>query len=234
MQLGAYGEHTELIDNSATNGGALYLHDGSSIIWGASNTSAGATYSSSYDFIRNGCSPVDTILSNTSFINNTAETLGGAVYVDIDSRLCWVSDTMLEGNSAEREGALFIGDDSTVILQGTTVCSQTRAFVDGGAIAYTEGSFSGYSYLDFNGSTTFVGNIYGGNGGAMALFGNLVIYSRDGALTFLRNSAGLSGGAIFMSGATNGHTFEDASFRKTRHRYNFGCTLFSPFRLVTP
>lgn len=87
----------------------------------------------------------------------------------------------------------------------------------GGGIASTaEDSFTRSIGLYFNGSVRFMNNTCGGSGGAMALSGELGFALRDSAPLFLGNSAGVFGGAVFISGATYGHTFDGVLFAENQ------------------
>lgn len=251
---GGNGEQHTFLKNNATYGGALYVHGGSTVDSVAQQHPAST---SSLDIIDSGngvnrrlytgefnntptaasSSTFYPTFAETIFTNNIAKTLGGAVYVDDHSQVLWVGNTTFEGNSAESGGALFFGSASSVKLQGTTVFTHNIADVDGGAIASTVyDSFTGYSSLYLNDTVRFERNTCRGNGGAMALFGDLTLESGDIGFEFMGNSAGVFGGAIFMSDATYGHRFDNARFMDNTaqvKRRGFDPVYVSAFRPLT-
>lgn len=68
------------------------------------------------------------------------------------------------------------------------------------------------SDIFFYGPTHFLGNTCETNGGAMSLVQSLAVTFGNDNTTFVRNSAGLSGGAVFISGTEIGTVFSNVSF----------------------
>lgn len=243
MQHAGNGEQNQFIDNSATYGGALYVYGISELVCDTPTHST-STVDSSYSeapkstsssssggsgsgrkldtdasyYTADSSSTFDAAFAKTTFTNNTAEKSGGAVHVNDESQICWVGETTFEGNSADESGgALFFAGDSSVTSQGMTAFTKNRARVDGGAIASTaDDLYTQNSGLFFNGSLSFMNNTCGGNGGAMAMYGDLGLEFRESSPQFLGNSAGAFGGAVFISGAAYGHCFDDVHFTENQ------------------
>ena len=147
----------------------------------------------------------------TVFMNNTAEGIGGAIYAE-DSEISWSGSMLLEQNSAQYGGAFYL--ESGVIFQtkGVTNFYSNNALYDGGAIGAADdaGTSSGHSWLILNGSSIFMGNTCGENGGAIDLSDIHVVF--DGKIVFTANSAASSGGALYASQKEYGPTLTGVVF----------------------
>ena len=147
----------------------------------------------------------------TVFMDNTAEGIGGAIYAE-NSEISWSGSTLLETNRAQYGGALYLEDDVIFQTRGMTSFYSNSALYDGGAIgaAIAAETYSGHSWLVLNGSTIFMGNTCGGNGGAIDLSDIHVVF--DGKIVFSANYAASSGGALYASQKEYGPTLTGAFF----------------------
>lgn len=234
------GETCLFLDNSAINGGALYVHGGSSVgnnmslftSSSSSKYSGGIEYSTEnafssvngstgalftyYSYSTADITPLDMTFAKTTFVNNTAQSSGGAVYMDEASRVSYAGETTFERNSGEYGGALFVCYETVVDLDGTVLFTQNRAGSDGGAIASAVADSSSlYSHIFVYGTTSFMNNTCGGSGGAMALFGRLGVYWGY-STEFWGNSADLLGGAIYISNVDYGLGFYGVRFTENK------------------
>ena len=86
------------------------------------------------------------------------------------------------------------------------------ALYDGGAIGAADeaGTYFGHSWLIFSGSTIFMNNTCGGNGGAIDLSDIHIVF--DGKIVFSANSAASFGGALYASQKEYGLTLMGVNF----------------------
>ena len=70
------------------------------------------------------------------------------------------------------------------------------------------------SVIAIKGATRFVNNTCGVNGGGMALVQSLDVVFESDSVIFLRNSAGLSGGVVFVAATGMGIVFRNVTFVK--------------------
>lgn len=156
------------------------------IISGAAVTISGITFANGFDNVGSGGGAILNengailTLRNTSFNNNNAPIVGGAI-ANMASTANIENSTFTE-NSANFSGA--IGNLSgTVNLRNSTL-SNNSATVNGGAFA-NDGTANILN-------STFRNNIAGNNGGAFANQGTATIINS----TFINNIAGNNGGAV--------------------------------------
>ncbi|CAN0137715.1 unnamed protein product, partial [Ectocarpus fasciculatus] len=186
------------VDNATLRLSGVELRSGSSAIGGAIAASAAAL-----------------AFNNTSFVNNNAGSNGGALWLS-ESSVAWGGGTEFIGNTAaESGGAIFLVNGSYVRSTGDTNFVRNDAALDGGAV----GSVASDSVLSpedstlsIEGPTAFVNNTSGENGGALALLGGLSISVNTAEASFVDNSAGLAGGAVYVSDTATGPTFSNVSF----------------------
>ena len=161
--------HTYFYSNYANYGAALCREPGATGGFGHNNT-----FDSNHAYISGAALAwlnVSNIrINNYTFINNTADVSGGAIFVDDDSDNCKVHNCYFEENFVTnaitgRGGAIdWIGDNGDV--QNTTFISCVA--VEGGAIYVAETS---NNFTVFN--TSFTGCLAAqGNGGAIELRGD--------------------------------------------------------------
>ena len=72
-------------------------------------------------------------ISNSTFTNNTAVLSGGAVYAVLYSRLD-ISKSLFDGNTASFGGAVFIGDNSSIVCTSSNFINNRATTVCGAAI----------------------------------------------------------------------------------------------------
>ena len=106
-------------------------------------------------------------ITNYTFINNTAEYTGGAIYVSPNSHNCTVIDSYFENSFAGTDGGAIFWDegahDGEII--GSTFVNNT-ASINGGAVNWYENASKGHVT-----NCSFVNNTAGANGGAVYWYG---------------------------------------------------------------
>lgn len=138
------------------------------------------------------------------------------LYVTTASEVFWGGSMDFSDNGAYNGagGAVFVMNGSSVIYTGDTSFSSNYAFTDGGAIGSPGSDYiinPVDSTIDISGETVFFGNNCTANGGGMALLGACsVVNTAD--VSFIGNSAGVAGGAVYISSAGFGPTFSGVSF----------------------
>eukprot|EP00903_Cladosiphon_okamuranus_P005767 g5717.t2 len=178
---------------------------------------------------------------NTVFYGNQAGQTGGAINT-VSSHVSWSGDgsTFFDGNQAGQYGgalALRLGSEVSCTVDTTTTYSGNSA-LDGGAVWVVWGSLylsdgtlvgsggavavsSNSNVVWRGGMTQFIGNeaafhgsaLRGANGGGLSLLGACALEVDPGVeVSYIGNSAGVAGGAVFVSGAGTGPTFSSASF----------------------
>ena len=157
---------------------------------------------------------------NTSFIGCNTTGSGGAILMFDSDYQFFSADPvtfLFSENSALIEGgAIHINNGSggsfSAEIGGTYFISNT-AGSNGGAIGgfgiQEDQDLIGTSVAGLHGNVSFVNNSCGGNGGAIILLDGLEVnlpggYYVEDVLSFTSNSAGLYGGAIYMSGQDHG------------------------------
>ena len=226
-----WSEYTTFICNNATeNGGALLVAGSSYVGWDMQHEIYWTSYFSlwtslsspiiynywpSYISSTFGYSEIEWTKINdgveTVFTDNRAEGLGGAIYLE-NSEISWSGSMLLERNSAQYGGALYLKADVTVEANGPTTFYSNNALYDGGAIGAADDAvaYFGHSSLIVNNSMNFTGNTCGGNGGAVDLSDiDIDVY---GKIVFSSNSAESSGGALYASKKEYGHNLTSVIF----------------------
>ena len=200
--------------NSASYGGAL-SGTGSSVFW------SGATA-----FIFNSAEQKGGAVfftestvswsSDTTFANctSTYRGTGGAMDVE-ESTIYWSGNTEFLGNYAGIGGAIYTFNGTSISWTGTTEFTSNTAHGWGGVVgSWPLDPFSNRvtSALVMNGFTTFSNNSCDISGGALALLGGLTLEIGAVDVSFVNNTAAVSGGAVFVSGTGVGQTFPGVSF----------------------
>ncbi len=156
----------------------------------------------------------------TSFVSNSAFVLGAVVVQS--STVSWSGSTEFVSNSAFSGGAVSVYEGSSVSWTGATEFTSNTASVQGGAIfgmALNNGFGTRESFMAMNGPTTFSNNScrgYGGEvvgyGGAISLLGGLSLNISAVDVSFVNNTAGTKGGAVYVSRTELSPTFTDVIF----------------------
>lgn len=210
---GAYKGHVmsdcKFYNNTAYNGGAIYLGGDASDIIGCEFEDNNATTSGGAVFLY-GWS--DTI-SDSTFKFNMADELGGAVAcysteqaveitnsvfignvalknggaVSMQNAAGKITDSNFTGNTAYNGGAVYWGSEGGSISGGEFI--ENEAFGDLGGAIFAEGA--GLTI-----TSTFTEN-YADNGGAIAVFKDATISES----TFTNNTAKNYGGAVYVNGS---------------------------------
>ncbi|CAM9152222.1 unnamed protein product [Ectocarpus fasciculatus] len=219
------GGTTVFLNNSADlTGGAIEVF-GSTISWsGDTEFTGNSGLSGSAVFVSFGSSG-SWSGGTTIFADNNAS-LDSTVLVD-NSTVSWSGATEFIGNSAEgRGGALLFGNGASVSWTGdTNFVSNEAVLGDGGAVA-TQVLSTSNSTLFINGTTIFSDNSAGGNGGGMALFVDTAMIIGAVDVSFVGNSAGVAGGAMFVSGVSIGPRFNSVSFVSNSAEIGGGVSIF--------
>lgn len=175
-------------NNASSDGGALHLEDGAEVSW----------------------------TGDTDFVGNSADT-GGALYVET-SEVSWAGRTVFVDNWAESSGGVIhLTNDSFVGWTGDTEFVSNEARTGNGGVVGTASLDSTTanaheSTLGVNGTTNFVNNTCGANGGALALHGGLLLDIGSVNVSFSGNFAQVAGGAVFVSSTDVGPVFTGVSF----------------------
>ena len=201
------------------NGGALYIHYGSVVTWTAEsyfldNRSGG---NGGALIVLGECTAEWTAAA--LFSNNSALIDGGAVAASYGASLFWSDTTSFINNTASGGGAIFVRDGVMVEWSGETSFISNHARLSGGAVGSGAFQLKGSVYANketskmcFKGATSFVNNECGGSGGGMSLVQSLDVSFENGHIIFSGNTAGSSGGAVFIGGTGIGTVFENVSF----------------------
>lgn len=221
MQHMEDGEIYRFIDNTATDGGGLYVSDASRV----------EKYTPKYS----------TSTSSSSGSVGGSGISHGAPHFDatVDAtpaRTCFINNTVQSSG-----GAAYIDDGSGYFWAGQTTFERNGAEY-GGALfigdnstvrsqgvtlfaqnwARNDGGAVASTVDDssprayFDGAVSFLNNTCGGSGGALALFGNMDFELGENTSDFSGNSAALFGGAIYLSAATVGHQLVHARFTENQ------------------
>ena len=154
------------------------------------------------------------------FSTNSVLGYGGAVWAGFSASLSWSETTSsFVDNMAKKGGAIYVVDGVRVELRGETSFISNYARLSGGAVGSEPLNSIASVYannevskIDFKGATRFVNNECGANGGGMALVQSLRVSFKNGDILFSGNTAGSSGGAVFIGGVGIGTVFENVSF----------------------
>lgn len=184
---------TLLSDNSAINstngnGGAVYATNGSSVSWDGDE------------------------LTITTIANNTAKEDGGGISLAHGSNLSYSGETKFLSNSADDGGAFALGLACSVSYNGSTLLENNYASSDGGAVYASLIGDNGITNISINGATRFHNNSCGEYGGALMLGGSAFVAFGSVPVTFEKNKAESSGGAVFLSGVGIGPIFTGVNF----------------------
>lgn len=180
---------TDFVGNSADTCGAICAYSGSSFTWSGAGS--------------------------TRFIGQNVSTFGGVMYVS-DSNITWGEQkTQFLENKAMNGGVVLMMNGSTVSWTGDTEFSLNEASADGGVVG-SHVSDPVYnprdSALVVDGHTIFSNNSCGANGGVLALFGACSLAIGPVEVSFVGNSAGVAGGAVFLSSTGFGPVITNVSF----------------------
>lgn len=186
--------------NSATNRGGLFYNRGVMTVSGSSFSDMDITGTGGV--IAQGAGTL-TILGGTVFLNNSASN-GGAIFLS-GGTLDLAGDSIrFDGNTAAQSGgAIYNAGITRINGNDITFQGNTATATHGGAI-YTTGALtingSGTEFTDNHALSKGVGG--SGAGGAVFVFGTGSFTIARGAdrTGFSRNTAGLSGGAVYTHG----------------------------------
>ena len=179
------------LDNSAKDGGGFYNRGYFDLL---SEGGVVATYGSSGYYIENTATNnggaiftygTFNVSGKIKFVNNTALSCGGAMYMANDAKV-YLSNVSALANS---NSALCI-DQSKVTFKGITNISNNTG-TEGGGIKVIEKS----SHIYFAGYTVLCGNKAGLGGAIYSPFENELTFSGD--TLFSHNTADTNGGAIY-------------------------------------
>ena len=190
-------------------------------------------------------------ITNYTFINNTADYTGGAIYVSPNSHNCTVIDSYFEDSFAGTDGGAIFWDsgahDGEII--GSTFVNNT-ASINGGAVNWYENASKGHVT-----NCSFVNNTAGANGGAVYWYGldgiikgsnftgntvkanvtdRLGFNGTGGAIfwvgssgtldtcNLLNNTALSDGGGVYFGGLAAESIVKDCNFTNNYAKYNGG------------
>ena len=172
--------------NSATNGGGVYVYEGTATMTGGTisnntaSTNGGGIYSND-----------NLTISGGTISGNKANGIGGGIYFEYSSSTLTISGTAnIYGNSATNGGGIYIAS-GTMTMTGGTISNNT-ATSDGGGIYFDYSSGT----LAIRGTAEIDGNSATNGGGVYVYSGTL---NMTGG-TISKNTATNYGGGIFSSG----------------------------------
>ncbi|MBQ7576984.1 MAG: Ig-like domain-containing protein [Synergistaceae bacterium] len=222
-------------DNTAVNGGAIYLASGVAPTFEGTATFTGNKATENGGAIYADSGSTLTFTSAPAMTGNSA-TNGGAVYVN-GGTLNFNADATLGGtsanaNSATNGGIFYIASGTINFNNAVTFAGSSNAGTTNGGALYLAGGT-----VNFASTSTFTSNKASGSGGAIYLAGGSVNFTGEsifgqtastpntannggalcitagtanfaGSATFSYNSATNNGGAIFVSSDANMPNFE--------------------------
>ncbi len=204
-----YTDNTRFVQNSATDGGAIYSFgtcDLKNTLFTLNTSTTG--YGGAVYISGKKTSKKSLETSNVTFTQNKSVKAGGAVYVDSDAVVSFVSDKY-EGNQATNSngGAIYIKSGAIASIDGATFTDNKALAGHGGAIVasgITDGTDRTFELYN----STFTQNQAFYNGGAIYFTTNAIAYlknvefSKNEALA-TANSDGnrYGGGAIYSTGS---------------------------------
>lgn len=151
----------------------------------------------------------------TRFTGSSGGLFGGALFAN-GANVSWSGTTEFAENDAASAGAVFLFNGSSVGWSGDTTFSSNKATKgDGGAVASPalDTTFNPTeSALVIGGETSFFNNTSATGGGGVAILGACTVHVNSSNVGFTGNTAGVAGGAIFVSGAGFAPAFTDVSF----------------------
>ena len=238
---GVWGATSFFSSNHAAtwSGGALRLDSKCSVVWTAPSYFHGNSAGRAGGAIDMwaGCKATSILSTNTVndkrrslsrdaasspdsvFSANSAQNDGGAVFAGTDCTVVWENNVRFINNKADDGGAIFVTNGATTEWNGKTDFISNSANFDGGAVGSrvydSERVSTGNideSVLIFKGDTKFENNTCGGSGGGMALVQSLAVLFNRTNTTFSKNSANVSGGAVYLESMGVGTYFKDVKF----------------------
>ncbi|CAB1103783.1 unnamed protein product [Ectocarpus sp. CCAP 1310/34] len=155
-----------------------------------------------------------------TFLGNVASCRAGALDC-IDSYISWAGTAEFNGNSALSLVNSTLGEEGgaasvlscNVSWTGETIFTSNVAQSEGGGITASSANDGILSNITMNATTIFFNNTAATNGRAIVLFEDAAlnsIFNMD--ISFVGNSAGVAGGAIFLSGVDTGPIFTEVNF----------------------
>ena len=201
------------------SGGAVYLDYASVVTWTAESffiDNHAGFYGGALIVVRESTAMW---VAAALFSANSALRAGGAVSAGYSASLSWSETTFFVDNIAGTGGAIFVLDGAKMQWSGETSFISNHARSSGGAVGSDPFSSTAAvlandkrSKMFFRGATSFVNNECGGNGGGMALVESLDVSFENDDIIFLGNTAGSSGGAVYIGGTGIGTVFGNVSF----------------------
>ena len=158
----------------------------------------------------------DVTFENCVFENNTAYSNGGAVIVD--SGNVTLRNSRLSSNQAGKGGAIYIGEDTSLLTATGTLFAQNSAMTEGGGVYVASENIIHISHSQFIenvassgggiwveknqapssvSNCVFDGNVASANGGGIHAFGAMIQFTSS---IFVRNRASTGGGLFVRDG----------------------------------
>lgn len=134
--------------------------------------------------------------------------------------------TVFNSNDAKNGGALFVAKGVTLEWDREIDFVSNNAVLDGGSVGSNalswEWSYSTYgpdkwvygqrSVIAIISATRFVNDTCGSDGGGLAMVQSLTVLFESTNILFWENSAGVSGGTVFLTGTGIGTMFNNVAF----------------------
>ena len=211
--------------NMAFSGGALCTEDHSTTLFSINST---VTFTDNNAVFYGGaviCTTSNVLFGGSTVkFNNNHALYGGAVSTENSSSVLFYGDNEVtfEGNNAEKDGgAIYSSTNSTITLEGNTSVTFISNNAEHGGAVYI---FQSNMFFQKRTLAVFSYNKAMENGGAIYLTNSFNVTLNNGSnVKFLRNSAGLFGGAIYgeitesnkgkiLSGSTSLVSYNNTAF----------------------
>jgi hypothetical protein len=170
-----------VLNNTARQGGGLYLRNGKSTFSNSTVAGNSATDGGGLYLYSGAATFVNTTLSGNSAVNS-----GGGLYLSQSSATVTISDSRLLNNTASQGGGLHLRDGDATLNNNTI--SGNSVTGDGGGLYLLEGNAT------FSGNT-IISNTAAGDGGGLYLQASDATSSGD---SITSNDAGDSGGGLYL------------------------------------
>ena len=184
--------NTTFTENTAISGhgGALYVDDGSYVVWTGNSMFSENSCSGSGGAVSLAGGSFALWTGNTTFTqNNATGDEGGALNLVVGSSASWTANAHFIGNSARRGGAILIYFFSRATWTADSYFIANTA-INGGAVHLSYDSNSSWA-----GETFFSANVANVDGGALHIgYGSVVTWTAESY--FLDNRSGRHGGAL--------------------------------------
>ena len=187
-----------ITQNTATDGGGVYVASGTFNMYGGSITKNTATDGGGVYVTSNGSFSMHGGLID----ENQAHSNGGGIYTDGGGTFSMSGSAEITGNTANAGGGVYVGGaankEITSFMSGSAKITKNTADYGGGVYVTSNGSFS------MSGSAEITGNTADYGGG---VFVNYTGFSMSGSAQITGNTATSNGGGVYLAGSSSKGSF---------------------------